>query len=79
MKYSWRNHDPRTIDVALKSLLRKNSLCDCEECLDGDCENCSDPDCDDPNCEGSIMKAKKSAELAMLKDFALSLKSITRS
>jgi hypothetical protein len=34
----------RSIDVTLKTLLRKNTLCDCscEECLAGDCEDCSD-------------------------------------
>jgi HK97 family phage prohead protease len=66
----------RSIDIALKTLLRKNTLCDCdcEECLAGDCEDCSDPDCTDPNCEGT--KAKKAEELAMLKTFATSLKSI---
>jgi hypothetical protein len=54
----------RSIDVALKNLLRKSTLCDsdCEECLAGDCEDCSDPECDDPNCEGNLLKAQKAAE-----------------
>lgn len=66
----------RSIDAALKSLLRKNTLCDCncEECLAGDCEDCSDPECTDPNCEGSMKAAKAAEELAMLKEFAISLK-----
>jgi hypothetical protein len=40
----------RAIDLTLKSLLRKNTLCDCncEKCLAGDCEDCSDPECVDP-------------------------------
>jgi hypothetical protein len=69
----------RSIDATLKSLLRKNTLCDCdcEECLAGDCEDCSDDECTDPNCEGS-MKARKARqeELALLKSFAMELKSI---
>jgi HK97 family phage prohead protease len=69
----------RSIDLTLKSLLRKNTLCDCdcEECLAGDCEDCSDPECDDPSCEGNLQKARKAAEdLAALKSFAASLKSM---
>jgi HK97 family phage prohead protease len=68
----------RSIDRALKSLLRKDALCecDCPECLEGDCEDCSDLDCNDPNCEGSMKAAKAAEELAMLKSFATSLKSI---
>jgi hypothetical protein len=69
----------RSIDVTLKSLLRKNTLCDCncEECLAGDCEDCSDDECDDPNCEGSV-KARKARQeqLELLKSFAMELKSI---
>jgi hypothetical protein len=69
----------RGIDAALKTLLRKDHLCecDCPECLEGDCSDCSDPDCDDPNCVGS-MKARKARqeELALLKSFATQLKSI---
>jgi hypothetical protein len=70
----------RSIDLTLKSLLRKDALCecDCEECLAGDCMDCSDPDCTDPNCEGSMKAAKAAEELAMLKSFAISLKGITR-
>jgi HK97 family phage prohead protease len=66
------------IDAALKTLLKKDGLCecDCEECLAGDCADCSDPGCDDPSCEGT--KARLAAEeLALLKSFAVSLKSIT--
>jgi hypothetical protein len=69
----------RSIDLALKSLLRKNTLCDCdcEECLAGDCEDCSDPECDDRSCECNLLKAQKAAEdLAALKNFAASLKSM---
>jgi HK97 family phage prohead protease len=68
----------RTIDAALKSLLRKNTLCDCncEECLAGDCEDCSDPECTDPNCEGSMKAQKAAEELAALKSFAVTLKSL---
>jgi HK97 family phage prohead protease len=68
----------RSIDVALKSLLRKDGLCecDCPECLDGDCADCSDPNCADPNCEGSIKAAKAAEDLAALKSFAASLKSM---
>jgi hypothetical protein len=68
----------RSIDAALKALLKKDALCecDCEECLAGDCADCSDPGCDDPNCEGT--KARQDAEdLALLNAFAVSLKSIT--
>jgi HK97 family phage prohead protease len=67
----------RSIGATLKSLLKKDGLCecDCPECLDGDCEDCSNPDCTDPNCEGSL-KAMKAADLAALKTFAASLKSI---
>jgi hypothetical protein len=45
----------RSIDVALKTLLRKNTFCDCncDECLAGDCEDCSDDQCTDQNCEGA--------------------------
>jgi HK97 family phage prohead protease len=69
----------RSIDLALKSLLRKNTLCDCdcEECLAGDCADCSDPECDDPNCDANLEKSRKAAEeLALLKSFAASLKSM---
>ncbi|WP_051978651.1 HK97 family phage prohead protease [Edaphobacter aggregans] len=67
----------RSIDVTLKTLLRKDALCECEcpECVSGDCIDCSDPDCTDPNCEGT--KARQDAEeLAALKSLALSLKTI---
>jgi hypothetical protein len=67
----------RNIDAALKSLLRKNTLCDCdcEECLAGDCEDCSNDECLDANCEDT--KARQAAEeLATLKAFASELKSI---
>jgi hypothetical protein len=72
------NHQEICIDATLKSLLRKNTVCDCdcEECLAGDCEDCSDPDCVDPNCEGSMKTAKE--ELDALKNFAPSLKSLVR-
>jgi HK97 family phage prohead protease len=71
----------RNIDLTLKTLLRKNTLCDCncEECLAGDCEDCSDPECDDPNCEGSMKAAKAAEDLAALKSFAVSIKQVTRS
>jgi hypothetical protein len=68
----------RAIHLTLKSLLRKNVLCDCscEECLDGHCEDCSDDECIDPNCEGSVKARKAAEELALLKSFAASLKGI---
>jgi HK97 family phage prohead protease len=71
----------RSIDAALKSLLRKDGLCecDCPECLESDCVDCSDPTCTDPNCEGSMKAAKAAEELAMLKSFAVSLKGIAGS
>jgi HK97 family phage prohead protease len=67
------------IDAALKTLLKKDGLCecDCEECLAGDCMDCSDPECVDPNCEGSVKARQAAEELAMLKSFALSLKAMT--
>jgi hypothetical protein len=69
----------RGIDVALKTLLRKDALCecDCEECLAGGCADCSDPECDDPNCEGSVKARRAAKELAMLKAFAMELKGVT--
>ena len=69
----------RNIDVTLKTLLRKNTLCDCtcEECLAGDCADCSDDECIDPNCEGSMKARQAAEELAMLKSFDASLKAIT--
>jgi hypothetical protein len=80
---AWRRHGDvaaqlRSIDAALKTLLRKNTLCDCdcEECLAGDCEDCSDADCTDPNCEGSVKARTAAEQLVMLKNFAVSLKSI---
>lgn len=67
----------RAIDLALKSLLRKNTRdCNCEECLAGDCEDCSDPDCSDPNCEGTKARRAAAEELAMIKAFATELKGI---
>jgi HK97 family phage prohead protease len=69
----------RGIDTELKRLLKKDALCecDCEECLAGDCADCSDPECVDSNCEGSVKARQAAEELAMLKVFAVSLKSIT--
>jgi hypothetical protein len=67
-----------SIHAALKALLKKDALCecDCEECLAGDCADCSDPECVDPNCEG--MKARQDAEdLKLLKSFAMELKGRT--
>jgi HK97 family phage prohead protease len=66
----------RSIDLALKALLRKDGACecDCEECLAGDCADCSNPDCVDPNCEGSMKAQQAAEELALLKSFALSIK-----
>jgi HK97 family phage prohead protease len=68
----------RGIDLTLKSLLRKNTMCDCncEECLDGHCEDCSDDECVDPNCEGSVKAGKAVEQLALLKSFDASLKTI---
>jgi hypothetical protein len=68
----------RSIDATLKSLLRKNTLCecDCPECLAGDCEDCSDPECTDPNCEGSKARQAAEEELEALKSFAMELKTI---
>jgi HK97 family phage prohead protease len=68
----------RRMDMQLRSLLRKDALCDCgcPECLAGDCENCSDPECDDPNCEGSMQAQQDDEDVAALKSFAASLKTI---
>jgi len=68
----------RAIDLALKSLLRKDALCecDCEECLAGDCADCSDPECTDPNCEGSVKAMQDAKDLELLKSFAAELKRI---
>jgi HK97 family phage prohead protease len=67
----------RQIDAELKRLLpgRKNALCECtcEECQSGDCEGCTNPDCEDINCEGNFADAE---EVAALKEFAASLKSL---
>jgi hypothetical protein len=64
------------IDLALKALLRKDALCecDCEECLAGNCADCSDPDCVDADCEGSMKARQTAEELAMLKAFATEVK-----
>jgi hypothetical protein len=69
----------RSIDVALKTLLRKDGACecDCEECLAGDCEDCSNPDCEDPNCEGSVKPRQDAEDLKLLKAFAIELKGST--
>jgi HK97 family phage prohead protease len=70
----------RNIDLTLKTLLRKDSACqcDCPECISGDCIDCTDGGCADANCEGSMTAAQDAEELAMLKSFALSLKAIVR-
>ena len=69
----------RSIDLTLKTLLRKNTLCDCncEACLDGHCEDCSNDECDDENCEGSVKARQDTEDLKLLKAFAVSLKGIT--
>jgi hypothetical protein len=69
----------RSIDAALKALLKKDTLCecDCEECLAGDCEDCSNPDCEDPNCEGSVKPRQDAEDLKLLKAFAIELKGST--
>jgi hypothetical protein len=69
----------RSIDLTLKTLLRKDALCecDCPECSIGDCEDCSNLDCTDPNCEGSVKAQQQAEELALLKSFATELKRIT--
>jgi hypothetical protein len=70
----------RAIDLTLKSLLRKNTLCDCncEKCLAGDCEDCSDPECVNLNCKGSVKPRREAEELAMLKSFATEVKFIVQ-
>ena len=50
--------------------------CKCGECLDGHCKDCSDEECTDPNCEGSSKARQAAEELAMLKSFAVSMKSL---
>jgi HK97 family phage prohead protease len=68
----------RSINLALKSLLKKDASCecDCPECEADDCENCSDPDCEDPNCEGSVKARQDAADLDTLKTFAMQLKKL---
>jgi hypothetical protein len=71
----------RSIDLALKTLLRKNTVCDCncEACLAGHCEECSDGECTDVNCEGSVKVRQAAEDLKLLKAFARELKGITAS
>jgi HK97 family phage prohead protease len=69
----------RSIDLALKSLLKKDAACGCgcPECSIGDCADCSDPNCDDPNCDVNMTAAQDAEDLDALKMFAMQLKSIT--
>jgi len=70
----------RSIDVTLKSLLRRKSTlcqCGCAECLDGNCDDCSNDECVDESCEGSVKARQAAKELDLLKSFATELKSIT--
>jgi HK97 family phage prohead protease len=66
----------RSINAALKGLLRKDDGCTCQcgECLAGDCIDRSDTDCTNENCKGSMLAQQREEELASLKAFALELR-----
>jgi HK97 family phage prohead protease len=69
----------RSIDVALKTLLRKDGACECQcdDCVVGNCQDCADEcaECEGDSCEGCV--AARAADLDALKAFAMQLKGIT--
>jgi HK97 family phage prohead protease len=71
----------RSIDLTLKTLLRKDGACtcQCDDCVVGNCQDCADEcaECEGDSCEGCVAARGDAEELAMLKSFAVSLKAIT--
>jgi HK97 family phage prohead protease len=69
----------RSIDLALKSLLKKNADgcdCSCDDCVAGNCEDCSDDCAECENCEGCLAARSDASDLDDLKAFAMQLKKL---
>jgi HK97 family phage prohead protease len=73
----------RSIDLTLKSLLKKDSSgddcsCECDACVDGNCDDCDDEceECEGESCLGCVAARSDAADVDDLKAFALELKNV---
>jgi hypothetical protein len=73
----------RSINAALKGLLRKDDgcTCQCDDCTAGNCQDCTDQcaECEGDSCEGCVAaRQEEAAEVAdALKTLSLDLKKLT--
>lgn len=72
----------RSIDLTLKSLLKKDAdddcSCDCDACIAGDCDECDDDceQCQGDECSGCVAARADAADIEDLKAFSMELKKL---